>query len=218
MLIDKEAVIFDLDGTLIDSMWLWESIDIEYLGRFGYTIPDGLQKKLEGMSFSETANYFKDRFSIGDSVESIKNEWNNMAMEYYKTRVPLKSGVYEFLTYLKRNKFKLAIATSNSRELALAVLDALHIEHLFDNMVTGCEVLAGKPAPYIYLKAAKNIQVAPERCLVFEDVPMGIMAGKSAGMQVCAVEDEYSSNMKEEKISLSDYYIHDFHELLERWS
>lgn len=214
MLKDKKAVLFDLDGTLVDSMWMWRTIDIEYLGRFNISIPDGLQSELEGMSLTETAKYFKNRFSIKDSVEDMRSEWINMAMENYKTRVPLKPGAGEFLEYLKYNKYKIGIATSNSIELASAVLESLNISKFFDNIVTGCEVKKGKPAPYIYLEAAKNIKADPQECLVFEDVPMGIMAGKSAGMQVCAVEDDYSADVKEEKVTLSDYYINDYHEIL----
>ena len=72
MLRDIDAVIFDLDGSLVDSMWLWRAIDIEYLGRFGITLPEDLQSKIEGMSFSETAVYFKENFPITDSLDEIK--------------------------------------------------------------------------------------------------------------------------------------------------
>ena len=72
---NKKAVIFDLDGTLVDSMWIWRDIDIEYLGRFGISVPSGLQTEIEGMSFSETAVYFKERFHIPDSLEKIKRDW-----------------------------------------------------------------------------------------------------------------------------------------------
>lgn len=214
MLSDIKAVIFDLDGTLVDSMWIWKGIDIEYLGRFNIAIPDDLQTSIEGMSFSETATYFKERFSIEDSVEKIKNDWNQMAMHYYETKVRLKPGADKFLNYLKEKDIKLGIATSNSRVLVNTVLEALHIKHFFDDVITSCDVSAGKPSPFIYLQSAKNIEVEPNECLVFEDVPMGIIAGKSAGMKVCAVEDEFSANMKKEKISLSDYFINDYHQLL----
>ena len=72
MLQDKKAVIFDLDGTLVDSMWMWKSIDIEFLGRYGYECPDDLQRAIEGMSFSETAVYFKDRFHLPMELDAIK--------------------------------------------------------------------------------------------------------------------------------------------------
>ena len=76
----KKAVIFDLDGTLVDSMWMWKAIDIEYLARFGLDCPDDLQKRIEGMSFSETASYFKERFGLEDSLEEIKEAWVDMSL------------------------------------------------------------------------------------------------------------------------------------------
>ncbi len=79
MLCDIDAVIFDLDGSLVDSMWMWRAIDIEYLGRFGIPLPENLQAKIEGMSFTETANYFKETFGIPDSTEKIKDDGNRMA-------------------------------------------------------------------------------------------------------------------------------------------
>ena len=83
-----KAVIFDLDGSMVDSMWIWRSIDIEYLGRFGIALPDKLQADIEGMSFSETATYFKERFALPDSLEQIKEDWNRMAWDKYEREVP----------------------------------------------------------------------------------------------------------------------------------
>lgn len=213
MLQNKKAVIFDLDGTLVDSMWMWRAIDIEYLGKFGISLPKTLQKDIEGMSFSETAVYFKETFQIPDSLEEIKATWNRMAYEKYTKEVPLKTGVKEFLDYCKKNGIKLGIATSNSRELVDATLEALNIREYFDCVMTACEVAKGKPAPDIYLAVADEIRVESGECLVFEDIEMGILAGKNAGMEVCAVEDEFSMNQMEKKKKLADYYIKDYFEI-----
>lgn len=215
MLQNKQAIIFDLDGSLVDSMWIWRQIDIEYLGRFGIVLPDNLQKEIEGMSFTETAEYFKARFAIPDSIEEIKQTWNAMSYEKYCNEVPLKPGAKELLQYCKDNNIKLGIATSNSRHLVEALLQALHIEDYFSSVVTACDAKKGKPAPDIYLMAAKELQVAPTNCLVFEDITAGIMAGKNAGMQVCAVRDRYSMYQDAEKRELADYYITDFTTILE---
>lgn len=211
----KKAVIFDLDGTLVDSMWMWKAIDVEYLARYNLECPDDLQKEIEGMSFSETAAYFKKRFAIADSLEQIKEAWIQMSIEKYRNEVTLKPGARAFLDYITENGMAAGIATSNGQAMVDAVLDALDIRRYFKVVATACEVAAGKPAPDIYLSVADRLQVEPSACVVFEDVPAGIQAGKNAGMTVFAVEDEFSMDMREEKEQLADYYIKDYYELLD---
>ncbi len=208
------GVIFDLDGTLVDSMWMWEKIDVEYLGRHRIPLPDDLQKSIEGMSFSETALYFKQRFGLDDSLETIKKDWNAMAYEKYKHEVFFKPGARALLEQLQKKGIPAGIATSNSRELLDTVLEALDSRHLFAATVTGCEVSRGKPAPDIYLAAAGYLGRRPSHCLVFEDVVMGIQAGKQAGMRVCAVEDSFSREDEKRKQKLADYSISSFEEIL----
>ena len=216
MLNKKKAVIFDLDGTLVDSMWMWKSIDIEFLGSRGFACPDDLEKEIEGMSFTETAFYFKERFKLKEPIEEIKGVWTEMSLDKYKNEVPLKPGAREFLTYLSDQGMKTGIATSNGREMVDAVIDALNIGAYFHVVATSCEVAAGKPAPDIYLKVANELRTDPAKCLVFEDVPAGILAGKRAGMTVCAVDDEFSKKMELEKRELADYFITDYYQLLNR--
>lgn len=213
MLQDIKAVIFDLDGSLVDSMWIWKDIDIEYLGRFGIELPDKLQNEIEGKSFSETAVYFKERFNIPDSLEQMKEDWNKMAWEKYMHEVMLKPGADVFLNYCLDKGIKLGIATSNSRQLVEAVAEARGFGKDFDCIMTACEVEKGKPSPDIYLAVADRLEVDPAQCLVFEDITAGIMAGKNAGMRVCAVEDQYSLHQTEEKKALADFYIRDYHEI-----
>lgn len=214
MLEGIEAVIFDLDGSLVDSMWMWRAIDIEYLGRFGIPLPEDLQSKIEGMSFHETAHYFKEHFSIPDSIEKIKEDWNGMAWDKYANEVPLKPGIPEFLNGCLENGIRLGIATSNSRELVENIALVHGLKDHFSCIMTGCDVGKGKPAPDIYLAVAKNLGVDPAKCLVFEDIIPGIRAGVSAGMRVCAVEDAYSVAQREKKRELADYYIENFYGLL----
>ncbi len=209
----KKAVIFDLDGTLVDSMWMWKAIDIEYLGRFGYECPPDLQKAIEGMSFTETALYFKERFRLPCSIQEIKADWTRMSIEKYRSEVPLKEGAGELLEELARRGLPIGIATSNGREMVDAVLGSLGIQGCFQNITTACEVARGKPYPDIYLKVAEHLQVPPSQCLVFEDVPAGIRAGKAAGMTVVAVEDVFSREMRVEKAALADYFIESYLEL-----
>lgn len=214
MLKDIEAVLFDLDGTLIDSMWLWKTIDIEYLKKFNLEFPDDFQDEIEGMSFTETAQYFKDRFDLPVEIDAIKEEWNIMAGEYYKHRVPLKAYVVKFLDFLLANNYKIGIGTSNSKELVNMIVDKFELKNHFGSIRTSCEVEKGKPHPDVYLKVAEDLGVKPERCLVFEDVPAGIMAAKNAGMKVCAIYDDFSKGIIEEIKALADYYIEGYHDIM----
>ncbi len=216
MLEQKKAAIFDMDGTLMDSMWMWRDIDIEYLGRFGKELPKKLQFEIEGMGFTETACYFKEKFQLPQTVEEIKADWNKMAYDIYANRVFLKPGALELLQEMKSRGMKLGIATSNHIDLAMAALVSNQVDGMFDCILTSCDVAKGKPSPDVYLAVAHRLQVEPEQCIVFEDVPMGILAGKNAGMQVCAVEDEFSLERKAEICGLADYYIRNFHEVLDQ--
>ncbi len=209
-----EAVIFDLDGSLVDSTWMWKEIDVEYLGRFGMKPPEDLHSRIGGKNFSETAFFFKETFDLPDEVERIKADWNRMAWDKYSNEVMLKDGALCFLNICMEKNIKLGIATSNSRELVENLIAVHGIGNYFDSIMTGTDGLKGKPAPDIYLAVAGELNVTPEHCLVFEDIVHGIMAGKAAGMKVCAVYDEASVMQDEEKRELADYYIHDYRELV----
>lgn len=215
MLEDIDAVIFDMDGTLIDSMWIWPDIDRVYLEKYHLTQPEDFHLAMEGMSYREVAQYFLDTFpTLARTREEVMDEWTQMAYERYMTQVPLKTGAYEFIQIMREMGKKIGIATSNGRRLVDDTLEALEITGLFDSVRTACEVASGKPAPDVYLLVARDIGVAPERCLVFEDVPMGILAGKNAGMRVCAVEDEFSRPQERMKRELADYYIQDYQDII----
>jgi len=210
---DIEACIFDMDGTLVDSMWVWAAIDIEYLTRHGHPVPPEMKREIEGLSMREVAVYFKNRFNISDDIDTIISDWNNMAIEKYTNEVPIKPGLKEFLVYLKQNNIKIGLFTSNSLVLAEAGLKGCEIYEYFNTLTAGCEGIKGKPDPEGYLVTAEKLSVKPENCLVFEDLVKGILAGKNAGMKTCAVKDNYSEYQIDEKKALADYYIEDYYEI-----
>lgn len=215
MLSGKEAIIFDFDGTLADSMWIWTSIDEDYIRKYRLEKPENFHEDMEGMSYTEVARYFLDTFpQLPHTQEEIMREWSEMANEKYLSEVLLKEGVKEFLTYVKGLGIKTGIATSNAREIVMETLETMGVSEYFDSVHSACEVAAGKPSPDIYLLVAEELGVQPERCLVFEDVPMGILAGKNAGMKVCAVEDDFSRPQIEKKRTLADYYIETYYDVL----
>ncbi|MDO4478335.1 MAG: HAD family phosphatase [Lachnospiraceae bacterium] len=209
-----EAVIFDLDGTLVDSMGMWKNVDRDYLSRFDIPCPADLQRELEGLSLHETALYFIRRFDLKDSPEVIKADWRQMVLEQYCYGVAMKSGAPELLHFLKKMGLRLAIASSNDAVLIRDFLKARELEDVFDVLVTCDDVKANKPDPAVYLTAAQLLKTPPEKCLVFEDVVRGIEAGKRAGMTVYAVADDWSAAQESKKRALADGWVDDFHELL----
>ncbi|WP_024614337.1 HAD family phosphatase [Clostridium sp. Ade.TY] len=209
-----EAAIFDLDGTLIDSMWVWDQIDIDYLTSKNIPVPKNLNDEIGHLSFNQVALYFKERFKLEDSLDEIKNSWNDMANYHYSNTIKLKKGVKEFLDFLKESNIKIGLATSNSKQLLELVLKNNEIYDYFDAITITDEVSIGKHEPDVYLLAAQKLNVNPKNCIVFEDIVQAVKGAKKANMKVIAVEDERSLPEKEELTSLSDKFISDFLELI----
>lgn len=201
-----------MDGTLIDSMWIWHKIGIEYLNKRNIKMPN-LKDKIGHLNYIETAYYFKKRFNLSESVEEIIEEWSAMAYKEYNLNVKLKPGVNEFLDYLKSKNIKIALATSNNIKLVDVALKKNNIYHYFDSITTVDEVKRGKNFPDIYLLAAKKLNVQPEKCIVFEDILPAVISAKSAGMKVVGVHDLYSGYEKKDIAKHADMYIFKYDEL-----
>lgn len=213
-----KAVIFDLDGTLIDSMGIWIQVDKEYLEMRNIPVPDNLFKDVKtGNSFNEICQYFKDKFNLPDSIEEIGAEWTGMVEGYYKTDVKLKTGVLDFLIFLQENNIKIGVGTSNSKHLAETVLQANDVLEKFDSIVAGCEDIKGKPFPDIFLKVVEELNVVPKDCLVIEDVLIGVQAAKQAKMDVFAIYDEYAAYETDKIKQTADFYAENFEEILEKF-
>lgn len=209
-----KAVIFDVDGTLVDSMWIWKQVDIDFLGRRDIPLPPALQSDIEGMSYTQTAAYFKERFQLPDSIEEIKEEWRQMADDFYSGTLNMKKGATAFIKHLHERGKKLGIATSNSEELVESMMKAHGLAGYFSTIRTSCQVPRSKPYPDVYLKAAEDLGLTPEECLVFEDTVAGVTAAKSAGMHVIAVYDDFSAPSKDKIMAMAEGYIEDFEEML----
>lgn len=208
-----KAVIFDLDGTLIDSLGVWEGIDHKFLTGRGIAVPEDIGRIVKNMSLAESAEYFISRFSLNYSVDELIKIWNEMAYEEYAENIPLKPGVRAYLLELSARRLKLAVATASERRLVEAVLARHALLPLFHTIVTVSEVGKGKGQPDIFLRAASLMEVEPEGCLVFEDSLHGVIGAKKAGMKVWGVYDPWSAHERLDIEQIADRYIDSFLEL-----
>ena len=210
---NTDAVLFDLDGTVVDSMGIWKDIDKEYFGRYGLELPQDYQRQIEGLSFYETALFTQENYFPSLKPEKLMEDWNTMAYDHYANLVRPKECIRLFLEKLRSMGIKMGIGTSNSALLCKAALKSNDLIDFFDVILTGEECGAGKPSPDVYLNCARALNADVSRCLVFEDISNGLIAGKRAGMTVVAVHDDYSADQWEEKCSIADHSIFSYREI-----
>ena len=213
-MLDFEGALFDLDGTLLDSMWVWAKIDEEFLSRRGIEVPPDYFHTIAPMTFRQTAEYTRDLFGLKESPEEIMAEWNLMAMDAYVNKVGLKPYAKEYLKHLKENGIKLGTVTSLPDILSEPVLRRCGIYHLFDAFTTTDEVNRGKSNPCLYILAARKLGVSPEKCVVFEDTLDGVKGILAAGMRAWGVYDIHYGSYEDEMKELCEVYVRDFRQLL----
>lgn len=210
-----KAAIFDMDGTLIDSNGAWEQINRLYLGRHGISLGDEELQKFASMTFEEVAQHFIHVLHIPTTVEELIRDCNDMIIEQYRSRIPLKPHALEYLHALRDRGIKIALATASSARLYTAALENHGIHGLFDAFATTEEAGRGKEFPDVYLLAAEKMEVRPEECAVFEDILRGVQSAKAAGMQAVGVYDFYSEPRREAIQAIADRYIQDFSEMMD---
>ena len=206
-----KAYIFDMDGTLLDSLYVWARVDIEFLEKRGIVVPADYWDQISSMSFSECAVYTIERFGLPDNAGSLVQEWNDMAAYDYGHTVQMKPHAKEYLRVLRERGMKLAIATSLMPELIEAALNKQGIRDWFAVICREDEVENSKESPDIFLLTAARLGVSPSECIVFEDILAAVKSAKNAGMTVCGVYDEASANDWEQIKEAADYAILDFY-------
>ena len=208
-----KAHVFDLDGTLIDSMNLWHQIDKDCLAKRGISLPHNYHEYVDNttpLNPLETAAYAIEFFGLSDTPEEIAKEWNELAADAYARTIPLKSHAKKYLQTLRARGTKMAIASSAPITLCMPALRNHGIDDLFDAVALSEEVGYGKIRPDVFLLATKRLGVNPKDCIMYEDNLTAIKTAKSIGMTVCAVYDEFSEKNWEEIKRISDYIIYDF--------
>lgn len=210
-----EAAIFDLDGTLLDSMGVWQDVDRIFFEKRGMECPEDYGRALSGKSYRESAEYTIERFGLSESWEEIVHEWTEQVVEEYSHNVCLNSGAYAYLKYLRKAGVKLAVATALPEYLYRPCLENLGILHWFEALCSTDETGGrGKARGEVFLLAANRLGVEPGKCAVFEDVLEGIQGAKCAGMAAYCKKDVHAAFAHAEIESIADGMIDSFEDLL----
>jgi HAD superfamily hydrolase (TIGR01509 family) len=181
-----EAVVFDLDGVLVDSEHVWDEVREELARERGGRWHDRAQADMMGMSSLEWSRYMHDVIGLSESAEEINDEVVRRMQTRYATELPLLPGAREAVRRLFE-RFRLGLASSSNREVIDTVLRAAGLAWFFEATVSSEEVPRGKPAPDVFLEAARRLHVTPSRCAAIEDSANGIRAAHAAGMRVVAI-------------------------------
>lgn len=188
------AAIFDLDGTLLDSLHVWEKIDVDFLAKRSITIPTDYVDAVGSLGFREAAEYTIARFGLPDTPEGLMQEWSDMAVYAYGHSIQLKPHAEAYLRALRKKGMKLAVATGLSRILYVPVLENNGIASLFDAVCSVEDAGHSKPHPAVYLLAASRLGVESHKCAVFEDDLAALESAKRVGMRTYGVYDAASSS------------------------
>ena len=205
-----DGAVFDVDGTLLDSMPAWEDAGQRYLAGLGIEAKPGLSKILYPMSMREGALYLKDTYGLQKSVQEIEGGINKTIQDFYQNEVQPKKGVMSFLERLRRENIPAAAATSSDRCLIEAAFDRLGLNKYFVHIFTCTEVGRGKDKPDIYLAAARRLGSDVSRTWVFEDALHAARTARLAGFHVAAVHDRSAEGDRKKLEETADIYIEDF--------
>jgi len=205
----NRAIIFDMDGVLIDSERLWKQAENEVFTSLGVKVTDEYSKLTKSMTTSEVTKFWYDKYPWKNSdLNTVEQMVISRVIELIKTENCQIKGVKPFIEKLKTQKHKIGLATNSPNEIIPVVLKKLDIFHLFDSISSAEFEIKGKPDPAIYFKAAKKLDVKPEACIVIEDSYSGMLAAKNAGMTVVA----FTNGNRECDFEIADYKIENFND------
>ena len=204
-----KGAIFDLDGTLLDSMFIWDTFGEVYLRFLDIEPRENFAEAFKTFTLEESAEYYRTHYGVSLSVAEIVDGVNRMIEDLYKSTVPLKKGVAEFLAGLSKAGVRMCIATVTDKYLVEAALTRLKVRQYFGEIFTTAEVGCGKNDPKIYRTALAHLGTQKSETVVFEDAYHALMTAKNDGFPVAAVYDKHEE--KQEKLKeIADIYIEDF--------
>ena len=206
------GAIFDVDGTLLDSMFIWDTIGEAYLRSIGYQPKENLNETFKNMSLHQAARYYQTEYGVTLSIDEIMDGVNAMLERYYRFEVPLKPGVAELLERLRQDGVRLCIATATDRHLVEAALDRCGVLSCFGEIFTCNEVGHGKDEPDIFEAALRFLGTRKEETLVFDDALYAVRTAKEAGFPVVAVYDSHEKAQDQIRM-LADVYLEELTQL-----
>lgn len=205
-----KGAVFDLDGTLLNSMPVWENLGELYLQSLGIEAEKGLGEVLFSLGMQQGVEYLIAHYHLELTKEEVLNGVIRKIKDFYEQKVPLKEGAREFLEGMREKKIPMLIATANDRECAEAALKRLNIRNWFGGILTCTEMGTDKNNPDIYLAASLQLDTDPSETLVFEDSLPAIRTAKKAGFLTVAVYDKTNDRQLGEIWNTADIYLPGF--------
>lgn len=206
--------LFDLDGTILDSLGIWNDIDLLFFKNHNLIMGEDYHIAIAPLTLEETATYTKNTYKLDIDEEQIMKEWSDLAIKEYAENVNLKKGVKEFLDYLKNKNVHLAIATSCNEEMFKPCLERYGIVSYFEHFYTSQNLKINKSNANFFKEILNEYKIEPDQILFFEDSLASMKCAKSLGFNVVAVMDKKWEKQKEEIIASSDDQIEDFSQFI----
>ncbi len=208
-----KGAIFDLDGTILDSMHIWSEIGLLFLKNKGVTPPPGVEDEFVKMSMVQAAEYYIKNIDQTATVMDIVNEVNSLVQDFYFNEVVKKDGIKEFLDFLKSHNVKMCIATATDKHLVEKALERNGIREYFSEIFTCSSVGAGKDTPVIYDVALDFLGTQKERTFIFEDALYAIQTANKAGYNIVGINDVSEKESPEIVKTFCNYYINSYSEI-----
>ncbi len=206
------GVIFDVDGTILDTMWIWDGIATKYIESFSKKPENNIGEKLYSLSFGEAMSYIKDTYKIDRSLEQITSDVKDMVRRFYEDESAPKKGVIKLIHNLYDKGIPMAAATSNEKDYIIKAFERLGIFSCFKKVVNCGEYNTTKFSPDIYMHASEGFNLPIENIAVFEDAFYAVKTAKDAGFITIGVAEPTAKNEEDQIREYADAFINDFDE------
>ncbi|NIF06184.1 hexitol phosphatase HxpB [Chryseobacterium sp. Tr-659] len=202
-----KAVIFDMDGVLVDSEGFWAQAELDVFSSYGVQVTEDLAAQTKYMTTKEVTEFWYEKFPWDNlDVPSVEHKVVTRVIEMIQMEDCTMAGIQEFIRHLKNKEYKIGLATNAPLRVANAVLEKLEIRDLFDTVNSSESEEQGKPHPAVYLTSAKELGISPEYCIAIEDSHSGLKAAKAAGMKTIV----FTNNDESIDFDIADFKIFNF--------